>query len=155
MSNYLVYINIPPVPEVLLEPINTIVNKPPKPNSNVSSSYHFFQTRLVSDELQQWAQDTFKRPCYAQYQIIREGVMIHKDRGRNVAFNYLLDTGGPDVRTNVYDESKQLVFSEAIPERTWHRLKTDVFHDVRGMVSDRVALSIEIFDYKWDDPLNL
>ena len=115
MSNYLVYIdNIPLVPEHLLEPIDVIVNKPPKPYSNVSSSYHFFQTRLVSDELQQWVRDTFKTDCYAQYQIIREGIHIHRDIGRNVAFNYLLDTGGTNSKTCFYNDNQQLIFSEII-----------------------------------------
>jgi len=155
MNNYLVYIDVPPVPEVLLEPIDTIINMPPKPTSNVSTDYTFFQTRLVSAELNEWVQDTFKTNCHTQYQLVREGIDIHRDKGRNVAFNYLLDTGGENALTCVYNDDYHLMFIEHVPERRWHRLKTDVLHNVRGIQTIRVALSVELLDYKWGDPLNI
>jgi len=155
MNNYLVYLSIPSVPENLLEPVETIINKPPKPHSNISSDYYFFQTRLVSDQLLQWVRETFKANCYAQYQIVRKGIPIHRDVGRNVAFNYLLDTGGHNVQTCIYNGAGELVFSECVPVKTWHRLKTDVLHNVCNIQTDRVALSVQLLDYKWNDPLTV
>jgi hypothetical protein len=152
ISDYLVYLDIPPIPEELLYPIQDIINAPPKPGSNIPNSYHYFQTRLVSNELSEWCRDLFKTNCYAQYQIVREGVHIHKDFGRNVAFNYVLQQGGTNVSTNIYNEDKNLICSEIIPARRWHRLKTDAFHDVTNMTTDRVAVSVELFDYVWNDP---
>lgn len=155
IDDYLVYLDLPAIPEELLYPIHDIITMPPKPNSKVPASYYYFQTRLVSEQLSQWVTDIFKMDCYAQYQLIREGVHIHKDVGRNVAFNYILQTGGENVRTNIYDEDKNLICSDIIQPKRWHRLKTDVFHDVTGMTTDRVAVSVEVFSYKWGEPLNI
>lgn len=155
IPDYLVYLDLPTIPEHLLANIQDIIDAPPKPKSSVSSDYHYFQTRLVSKELFEWASDLFKTECYTQYQIIREGIHIHKDGARDVAFNYIIEPGGDEVRTNMYDEEKQLLCSEVILPKTWHRLKTDVFHNVTGIVNDRVAVSVELMNYKWNDALHL
>lgn len=153
IDDYLVYLDLPPVPEDLLYPIQDIINMPPKLGSKVPSSYHYFQTRTVSDKLFQWANDLFKVDCYTQYQIVREGVHIHKDVGRDVAFNYILQSGGDAVSTNIYNEDKNLIYSEVIQSKRWHRLRTDMYHDVTGMVTDRIAISVELLHYRWNDPL--
>ena len=153
ISDYIVYLDLPPVPEELLYPIQDIINSPPKPDSKIPASYHYFQTRLVSQPLFDWVHDLFKSDCYTQYQIVREGVHIHKDVGRDVAFNYILQPGGDSVSTNLYDEDQNLIHSEIIQPKRWHRLKTDVYHNVTGMTTDRVAISTEIFDYKWGNLL--
>jgi len=152
MKNFCTYLDIPSVPEYLIEPPKFIINKPPKPGSNISSSYIFFQTRLVSKELEIWVKDIFKRDCFVQYQIVRNGIHIHKDKGRNVAFNYLIETGGAHATTCFYDDNKTLIHSEILKPKLWHRLKTDVNHDVRNINIPRIAISVEVFDYKWDDP---
>ena len=151
ISDYIVYLDLPPVPEELLYPIQDIINAPPKPGSNLPDSFYYFQVRAVSDKLTEWAQDIFKTNCYPQYQVIREGLIIHKDLGRYVAFNYILQPGGDNVSTNIYDEDKNLICSEIIQPKRWHRLKTDVYHDVTGMTTDRVAVSVELLDYVWND----
>ena len=151
IKNYIVYLDLPPIPDELLYPIIDIINAPPKPESNIPASYHYFQTRLVSDQLSDWCRDLFKTDCYAQYQIVREGIPIHKDVGRNVAFNYIIQSGGNDASTNIYDEDRNLLCSEIIPTKRWHRLKTDVHHNVTNLSTDRVAVSVELFNYVWND----
>lgn len=155
MKNYLVYLDLPEVPEYLLEPIDVIIKKPPKQGSRISSSYYFFQTRNVQPELSEWVNETFKSNCFAQYQIIRAGLPIHKDIGRNVAFNYLLQPGGDFVTTGIYDDAHNLIDQECIPIKKWHQLKTNEFHCVSGILTDRVALSVEVLSYVWGAELNI
>ena len=149
MNDYMVYLDLPQIPEHLIEPIDIIISKPPKPDSMVSANFAPFQTRLVSKELVEWVQDIFEMKCYTQYQIIRAGIPIHKDIGRTVAFNYILQTGGNNAHTCIYTENKKIM--EKIEPVKWHRLKTDVYHNVTGLTTDRVAISVDIFDYKWND----
>jgi hypothetical protein len=152
-NNYIEYLNLPPVPEELLYPIQDIINNPPKPGSKIPASYHYFQTRLVSQQLFDWVREQFKSDCYTQYQIVREGIAIHTDAGRDVAFNYILQTGGGNASTNIYDKDKNLIYSQIIQPKRWHRLKTDEYHNVTGITTDRVAISVELFNYKWGDPI--
>ena len=153
IENYLVYLDLPPVPEELIYPIQDIINAPPIPGIMIPESFYYFQVRAVSDKLTEWAQDVFKTNCYPLYQIVREGLIIHKDITRNVAFNYILQPGGDKVSTNLYDEDQKLICSEIIQPKRWHRLKTDVYHNVTGMTTERVALSIDLQDYVWNDKL--
>ena len=151
-TDFLVYLDIPAIPEDLLDPIQDIINAPPKPESRIPSSNYYFQTRLVSDKLFEWTKDTFKSECYVQYQIVRQGISIHKDIGRNVAFNYILEPGSDRAKTNFYDDNHRLLCSKIIQPKKWHRIKTDVFHNVSHILTDRVAVSVEVFDYVWNDP---
>lgn len=155
MNDYLVYLDLPKIPEHLIEPIDIIINKPPKPGSNIPADFAPFQTRLVSKELFEWVQDMFKLKCYTQYQIINRGIPIHKDIGRTVAFNYILETGGPKVLTTIHGDTKKMIGYEEIKPYVWHRLKTDEFHSVIGMTSSRVSISVEIKEYKWNDVIPL
>lgn len=153
MNDYLVYLDLPPIPQELLEPFDEIVNKPPKPYSLISAQYKSFQTRLVNDNLADWTKTLFGTNSFVQYQIITRGLDIHKDPGRTVAFNYLLCDGGPTARTCFFDNNKTLVYLEKIQLQKWHRIKTDVFHTVTGLQSHRIAVSVDIKDYTWGSNL--
>ncbi len=77
------------------------------------------------------------------YQIIKKGISTHKDVGRKIIYNYILDTGGSDVHTNFYAEDKITeLFSIKIPSHTWHKMDVSFFHNVVGIEKPRVAISI-------------
>lgn len=77
------------------------------------------------------------------YQIVKHGISTHKDTGRKIIYNYLLDTGGDNVYTNFYDENKTTeVFSVKIPSQTWHRLDVSYYHNVINIQKPRIAISI-------------
>ena len=152
MNDYLVYLDLPTIPEELLESIEEIINKPPKEHTNVPAHFTYFETRPVNPRLTEWMNDIFKTSIGAQYQIVKPNITIHKDIGRNVAFNYLLKTGG-DAHTCFFDDDKHLLHMEKIPVNRWHRIRTDVYHNVIGVTSDRVSVSMMLSDYKWNDPL--
>jgi hypothetical protein len=76
-------------------------------------------------------------------QIVKKGLGIHKDVGRKIIYNYILETGGENVYTTFYDEDKKSeMFSINIPEQQWHLLDVSFFHGVSGIENDRYAISI-------------
>ena len=143
--NYIEYIDLPPVPEHLIEQLQDIVNKPPKNFSYVSQENQFFKTRYVSNDLKSWLQPLFEFEIYPQYQLVYDGLPIHIDKGNRIfAYNYLLDTGGDDVKTAVYDENYKLLQSEKLELKRWHRLNTGMLHTVYGMDPNRVRIALSI-----------
>jgi len=154
LKNYLQYINFPEVPESLLESHDDIINKPPKLNSVIDKNYQYFQTRPVNKDLLQWTKDIIGHHAWPQYQIIKYGLPIHRDPARHVAFNYILNTGGISVITGFFNDNKQILCLEQIKLKSWHRIKTDVLHGVFGITHVRIALSIEISNYRWDDDMS-
>jgi hypothetical protein len=139
---YIKYLPLPNLPDDLLESVEDIINKP-RSNSIVKQDY--FQARPISDELQNWLEKNLSFKFIAQYQIIYYGLPIHTDEGnRKIAYNYLLALGGSNVKTMIFDDTKKLLQSETLPLRTWHSIKTDMFHGVFGLQKDnpRVSLSV-------------
>ena len=144
--NYIEYLDLPPIPENLIESVTDIINKPPKIYSTIPSEYTFFKTRNVNDDLASWLQSIFEFKIYPQYQLVYNGLPIHIDKGNRInAYNYLLDTGGENVRTAVYDEKYKPLQIEKLELKRWHRINTGMLHGVHGIEPDkiRVAISIE------------
>jgi hypothetical protein len=140
--NYIEYINFPSIPNELLDPVETIINST-RTNSIVKQD--FFQGRPINNKLQVWLEKNLSFKFTARYQIIYYGLPIHKDMGnRKLAYNYLLALGGSNVKTMIFDDTKKLLQSETLPLRTWHSIKTDMFHGVFGLQKDnpRVSLSV-------------
>jgi len=143
--NYIEYINLPTVPEYLIEPLQDIINKPPKNFSNVSSEYAYFKTRHVNDDLKLWLQSLFDFEIYPQYQLVYDGLPIHIDKGNRIfAYNYLLDAGGDNVETAVYDKTHKLLQSEKLELKRWHCINTGMPHTVHGINTDKVRIAISI-----------
>ena len=143
--NYIEYLDLPTVPENLIESITDIINKPPKVYSAVPSEYDFFKTRNVNDDLASWLQSIFEFKIYAQYQLVYKGLPIHIDKGnRTTAYNYLLATGGENVRTAVYNEKYKPLQIEQLELKRWHRINTGMLHGVHGIEPDKVRVAISI-----------
>jgi hypothetical protein len=140
--NYIEYINFPSIPDEVLDPVETIINSK-RTNSIVKQD--FFQGRSINNKLQDWLEKNLSFNFDAQYQIIYSGIPIHKDMGnRKLAYNYLLAQGGSNVKTMIFDDSKKLLQSETLPLRTWHSIKTDMFHGVFGIYKDTPRISLSI-----------
>ena len=140
--NYIEYINFPSIPDELLDPVETIINSK-RTNSIVKQD--FFQGRPINNKLQDWLEKNLSFNFVAQYQIINAGIPIHKDMGnRKLAYNYLLVLGGSNVKTMIFDDTKKLLQSETLPLKTWHSIKTDMFHGVFGIYKDTPRISLSI-----------
>jgi len=147
---YLIYPDLPTVPEELLEHPDSIISRPYDKEHPPASVVNFFETRRVSKQLDEWVRDHVKADCAVQYQIINSHIVPHRDIRRKMACNYLLQKGGEDATICFFDQEK--VFQESYPmlERVWHILKTDEFHTVTGVTGIRVALSICFDRFGWD-----
>jgi hypothetical protein len=82
----------------------------------------------------------------------------HCDRRRKIAVNYILQTGGPNVRTKFYHEQRSqddLSAAEnrywkdltpkgevVLPPKKWHAYDVQQFHAVENIETDRFLLSI-------------
>jgi hypothetical protein len=144
MTTYIKYLSYPPIPQRLVKPIDEIIDLVDKTSSIIPHDYtDVFNTRYVGPELHKWLETVFNFQFLAQYQIIKNGIPIHKDKAnRLIAYNYLLATGGSNVITSVYDNNKVLLQAECLELHRWHRLKTGYFHGVEGIEDTRVSLSI-------------
>jgi len=139
---YITYLNFPNIPDDLLESVEDILNKP-RCESIVTQDH--FQTRLVNKNLEDWLEKNLPCKFTVRYQIIYYGLPIHKDMGnRKLAYNYLLALGGSNIKTLIFDDSKKILQSETLPLRTWHSIKTDMFHGVFGLYKDTPRISLSI-----------
>jgi len=142
---YIEYLDLPKIPEHLLESIQDIIIKPPKNFSSISTDYPYFKTRYINDDLQTWLQSIFDFKVNAQYQLIYNGLPVHIDKNNRVtAYNYLLDAGGDNVKTSIYDSSYKVLQSERIELKRWHRINTSILHGVSGIQPNNVRVSISL-----------
>lgn len=130
---------MPTVPEHLLEPAEVILASP---RTATVTERNFFQIREASVELRSWTEENIKTAPFkfrAHYQIIGHGIPIHRDLGlqggvaRTLAVNYLLEPGGAEVSTAIYDDQKQVIESEIIQPHRWHSIRVDMLHSVLGL----------------------
>jgi len=143
------FLDLPPVPEELIEPIDVIINKPFRATSAGldNRAKGVFQRRDVSPELHNYLQTLFDFKIKANYQILYLGTRLHKDIGRDIAYNYLIDLGGDNIVTSVFDgwqDDKKLLQSEILPLKKWHSLNVSNYHQVDGLIEGvpRVAISV-------------
>jgi len=143
---FIKYLTLPEVPTSLLEPIGVIIDKPRKNKSKIPIDYIYFQTKEIGKPLQEWLNNNIPFEFFCQYQVIRKGLHIHKDRdNRIVAVNYLVDTGGLNVITSIFDEDRATIIQEEILKlKKWHYIRTDRFHTVQGnnFIRPRVSISL-------------
>jgi hypothetical protein len=147
---YIRYIDLPKIPNELLESKDTILRKQSLLINNyngnpISSVVNSIQRKEVSNQLVEWLQTIFDFPVRAQYLILSTNAPIHRDpKSRPQAYNYIIHAGGDTVSTTVYDDDYKILKSLIIPELTWHCLDTGRLHGIHGIVPNdqRIVLSI-------------
>lgn len=75
------------------------------------------------------------------FQLITTDLPIHKDFERRTCYNYIFSSGG-DVNTVWYDDNLQQIESVIFPERVWHNIRVDTFHNVTNVSGTRIALTV-------------
>ena len=143
---YIEYLNtLPEIPLELLDNTSNIIDLDKQPTA-MGANNPRFQTRIPNAKLIAWLAEHFKFPFKCQYQIISPEIRIHKDKGRNFAYNYILEQGGDKVVTAVYDEDQTTVLqSEIVPLYKWHRLDVSKFHGVHNIDHDKLRYSLSVF----------
>lgn len=83
-----------------------------------------------------------KSPLYVQ--TIERRIHAHKDWNRDLALNYIIDQGGPNVITTFRNDSKIITDSYNLIPHRWHELNTSAYHEVDNIETKRIALSINL-----------
>ena len=145
------YLSLPAIPHEMLEDLDTIKNKPFSEETPFKRDSKF-RLKDVDSKLHEYLKTIFPFDILCRYQFVYDGIPIHADYkddvGRKYAINYLLDCGGNNVVTNIYNSDKQLIESKCIESKRWHVIHTDQLHDVKNInpQSVRIALSVGELD---------
>ena len=141
MSKFLQYLNnIPHLPEDMILEVHESIRI--FPNIFQNPDYEYYKKYVVTKKLQLYVQDLFTVGHSVSVHVIQNKIAIHKDLGRSVAYNYIINSGGDHAETCFYDNSYQLIEKHNIKEHCWHRLDVSVNHNVINLVTPRIALTI-------------
>ncbi len=172
MNEYIKYMDeFPSIPSDLIPTIEQITNSQYFGNhESVEKLRHpfaikYYSTRKVNQSLKEWLLENFKFDFVAMFIIFNANMDPHKDL-RNYTYNYIIDTGGDNIHTNVFsgevgrkkvekwhevrgeasnNAASELTLLESVclESMRWHYLRTDLNHSVTGdHVRPRVILSV-------------
>jgi hypothetical protein len=140
MHSIFKYLDLPVIPFNLLNTLEEVQQQ----KNIYDVDFYFYKQFDINDALNNYLKTIFNFKFTAQYQIIRYGIPIHKDRARLECINYLIDNGGPESCLEIYDEDKKsILLKEHIENYKWHWINVSKFHGVSGLKSKpRFSLSI-------------
>ena len=132
-------LDLPTVPEHLILPVEQVLEL-----ENIFGGHtNNYTIHEVQPELREWLQRVFPDKTKFRYQTLIDDIPVHKDRGRDIAINYIINTGGDNVRTVWYEEDYTTPTHDAImPAHTWHELQVDTYHSVLGLQERRFAITV-------------
>ena len=133
--------------------------------SHVYGKPHAFLSQELQQELNQIYYPYFQQSIMAivaKFENLDLGIPAqsppHCDRYRQTAINYIIQTGGPEVRTCFYQQSRRvqdlsqaenaqyheldLESCQVIPERTWHVYDVQKYHSVENILTSRLIFSL-------------
>lgn len=142
-DNFFRYLDLPTIPKKYL--LYTIEEIESQENIFQHATYSYYKQYKVFDkELLNLLEDVFLTKLLITYQVIRNGIAIHKDIGRTEATNFVIHPGGDNVITEVYSGnlSKKYV-SECIQPYKWHWLNVSMPHTVKNITDTRLSISVE------------
>jgi hypothetical protein len=141
---YFKYLDFPAIPDYLLKtaPEHFLGEK----NIFRIPTYKYYKQYEVGNELVEYLQSIIPYPFHSSYQVIRNGLDIHKDGARTECINYIISTGGINSALNIYNEDKQIIYSEKIEPLRWHWINVGMFHNVTNIDNTRISISLNVFN---------
>lgn len=134
--------NLPKIPDNILALINPNFDLYEKKDAGRHGNIYTWSDSF-NQEINSWCQQNICNEMYWGFQIIRGDLKPHIDNVTQVKLTYLVDTGGPDVVTEWYDQDNVTVLDSVVLEpHRWHILKVDTPHGVKNTVTGSVRLSI-------------
>jgi len=134
---------LPEIPKELLEDLSDIKQKTNQFNGRASEDQ--YASYPVSNELHNFIQKYFEYEVAVRYQIIQENLKIHIDKGVEKKYNYIIETGGNNVKTlwhrrrdpdNIYAELNS-------QPNTWYLLNVSFPHSVQNVETQRVSITVK------------
>ena len=114
----------------------------PRENDWPNPLYKIF---YCEDSVYTWCQQTFSDydPTVNtfMYQYLEDGVPRHVDIERTYCYNYIIDPGGPAVRTRWW-QGDECIEDTVLQAGRWHRLDVSVEHSIEGITGKRVAVTV-------------
>ena len=147
---YIDYVDLPAIPEELLESPEEIIAKPRLIIGDTLGGVvpiSSIQRKDINSKLADWLQSVCNFSVSAQYLLLNYKSPIHRDPprpDRSQVYNYIVQTGGTEATTNVYDDNNNILKSVVVPAKTWYCLDTHRLHGVSGIDKDtwRILLSV-------------
>lgn len=181
-------LDLPKIPEELLNwsdlPLKFfhIVPSTFKFNEHITKEHYYQGQKVLAcrclyvnilwQSLQDWFSETVfgsKKDLTIWYTTIKNNhkntngrMFMHIDTRRSAALQYVIDTGGDNVRTNFYQERGGPLFQETLTDleyddvdlidsvhmkkNCWYLFRTDVLHDVTELENTRRHISINLLD---------
>jgi hypothetical protein len=142
------YLDLPKIPEHLIVDVyQTIRNTAPKerhavPEGTDAEKYNAWNSIKASDKLKEFISGIFDFEHDIHIFVLSDDLPVHKDNTRDVAYNYVLETGS--ASTNFHDEDKTLIEEHKIETFRWHKLNVKNYHSVLIPTPPRVLISVSI-----------
>lgn len=142
------YLDLPKIPEELIVDIyQTIRNTAPKerhsvPEGTDAEKNNAWNSIKASDKLKEFTRSIFDFEHDVHIFMLAGNLPTHTDNTRDVAYNYVLETGG--ASTNFHDADKTLIEEHAILPFCWHKLNVKEFHSVLIPTPPRVVVSVSV-----------
>jgi hypothetical protein len=146
------YLNLPKIPEDLIVDIyQTIRNTEPKqrhsvPEGTDAEKNAAWNSIKASAKLKEFTKSIFEFEHDVHIFVLSGDLPVHTDNTRDVAYNYVLETG--NAITNFHDSNKNLTEENSIEPFRWHKLDVKEFHSVVIPTPPRVLISVSVF---WKD----
>jgi hypothetical protein len=130
---------IPKIPDYLINlPEEKIRQIPNKFNGVKASKYTL---HAATKELEEFLRPYFDNSVNIAFQLITDDLPVHKDYGRTSCYNYIIESGG-DVSTVWYNDNLKEIDRVNFSTHVWHKINVETFHNVIGINSTRIAVSV-------------
>jgi hypothetical protein len=132
-------LDFPMVPDHLILPMDEVLQL----ENIFGGETKNYTIHECQDELKEHLKVLFPEYTKFRYQTLIGEIPVHKDRGRTHAINYLIKSGGTDVKTYWYKEDWTTpIYGIKLPEKTWYELQVDQYHSVLNIETRRFAITI-------------
>jgi hypothetical protein len=143
------YLDLPKIPEELIVDIyQTIRNTPAKerhsePKNTDAEKNNAWNSIKASDKLKAFVRTIFDFEHDVHIFVLSGDLPVHKDNTRDVAYNYVLETG--NASTNFHDDDKNQIEENNIEPFKWHKLNVKTYHSVLIPEPPRVVVSVSVY----------
>jgi hypothetical protein len=130
---------IPQIPDEIINLTEDEIRKIPNKFNGVKATKYSLHT--ATQELNDFLKPYFDNNVNIAFQLITDDLPLHKDYGRTNCYNYIIKSGG-DVSTVWYDDNAKEIDRVIFPTGVWHNINVTKFHNVVGINSTRIAISV-------------
>ena len=122
--------------------IETGINRVEIPEGASKDEFNMYAWIPANDAVQNWCISNISPDLYWGVQVIDKDLPMHKDNTTELKFNYIIDQGSVDAKTNYYDDAKILLDSYVLEKHSWYILNVRAFHEVTGLKHGGKRVSI-------------